>query len=267
MTWRQSAEVRSIHTSEASQRLHAGDLSKKTKIKHLKPFYTGRLCIQVKLNLFTIGFSTSASMSPSYISFSPKDDPVWVILRRESSFHISVLKKKGYKMLFQVLPIFTIQLHIKDLYLLEKIPAFFGVGVITKKSKSNSVVYSVQYLKDLDLAIIPRPSAVVRFAREAVFLLDPCQGQAKKTTHFDRYPLISQKWADYQLFKSAVLLLKNKEHLTREGFNKILSIRASMNLGLSEELKLTFPYITPTSRPLLKDSYGGTCFGTPPRGG
>ena len=27
MTWRQSAEVRSLHTSEASQRLHAGDLT------------------------------------------------------------------------------------------------------------------------------------------------------------------------------------------------------------------------------------------------
>lgn len=26
MTWRQSAGVRSLHTSEASQRLHAGDL-------------------------------------------------------------------------------------------------------------------------------------------------------------------------------------------------------------------------------------------------
>jgi len=46
-------------------------------------------------------------------------------------------------------------------------------------------------------------------------------------------------------------LIKNKEHLTKEGFNKILSIRASMNLGLSDELKLVFPYINPVSRPLI----------------
>ncbi|RKH09735.1 hypothetical protein D7V77_42660, partial [Corallococcus sp. CA041A] len=32
-------------------------------------------------------------------------------------------------------------------------------------------------------------------------------------SHFYKYPLISQKWADYKLFKSAVLLLKDKEHL------------------------------------------------------
>src|SRR5690606_8537170 len=36
--------------------------------------------------------------------------------------------------------------------------------------------------------------------------------------HFDKYPLITQKCADYQLFKQAFLLIKkkNKEHLTPE---------------------------------------------------
>lgn len=72
-------------------------------------------------------------------------------------------------------------------------------------------------------------------------------------SHFYKYPLLSQKRADYLLFKSAVLLLKNEVHLTREGFNKILCIRAYINLGLSEELKLTFSNVTPMARPLLLD--------------
>lgn len=46
---------------------------------------------------------------------------------------------------------------------------------------------------------------------------------------------MSKKWGDYKLFKEAFLLIKNKEHLTKEGLKKIISIRASMNLGLSDE--------------------------------
>lgn len=71
-------------------------------------------------------------------------------------------------------------------------------------------------------------------------------------SHFDKYPLITQKQADYELFKQAAKLFKNKEHLTAYGFKEILSIRASMNLGLSDDLKTAFPDITPFPRPLVK---------------
>lgn len=43
-------------------------------------------------------------------------------------------------------------------------------------------------------------------------------------------------------------------HLNKEGFLKILSIRGSLNLGLSDELKLSFPGITPVGRPLVKNA-------------
>ncbi len=65
--------------------------------------------------------------------------------------------------------------------------------------------------------------------------------------HFDRYPLLSQKLVDYNLFKDAILLIKNKEHLNKEGFRKVLYLKASINLGLSDELKLSFPDIKPIS--------------------
>ncbi|KAG0632544.1 hypothetical protein HOY80DRAFT_1019301 [Tuber brumale] len=48
--------------------------------------------------------------------------------------------------------------------------------------------------------------------------------------HFDKYPLATQKLADYMLFKEIVSLMKNKEHLTLDGLNKILSYKASLNL-------------------------------------
>ena len=46
--------------------------------------------------------------------------------------------------------------------------------------------------------------------------------------------------------------MDQKEHLNLEGIIKILSIRASMNLGLSRELKVVFPNITPVPRPLVE---------------
>ena len=57
--------------------------------------------------------------------------------------------------------------------------------------------------------------------------------------------------ADYELFKEAFYLIKNKKHLTPEGLNKIIEIKASLNLGLGDELKIAFPDIIPRKRPLI----------------
>ena len=48
-------------------------------------------------------------------------------------------------------------------------------------------------------------------------------------------------------------MINRKEHLTIEGLRKIVAIKASMNLGLSEELKKAFPDIVPALRPLVVD--------------
>lgn len=61
----------------------------------------------------------------------------------------------------------------------------------------------------------------------------------------DKYPLLSEKWGDYKLFKDGVELIKTKAHLNKQGFNKILSIKAALNLGLSDELRLSFPAPSP----------------------
>jgi hypothetical protein len=56
-------------------------------------------------------------------------------------------------------------------------------------------------------------------------------------SHFEKYPLIRQKWSDFELFKLAISLIKNKAHLTKKGFDQILAIKSYMNKGLSEELQ------------------------------
>jgi hypothetical protein len=107
---------------------------------------------------------------------------------------------------------------------LEYIQRFFCIkGSLFTKDRSNLIELQVQSVKDLKVII----------------------------NHFDKYGLITQKRADYELFKQAVELMEPRrdEHLTPEGLAKIVALRASMNTGLSDELKATFPNITSVSRP------------------
>lgn len=49
--------------------------------------------------------------------------------------------------------------------------------------------------------------------------------------HFNKYPLLSDKSADFNLFKEAFNLVSSKAHLTQEGLIKLLSLKASLNRG------------------------------------
>jgi hypothetical protein len=138
----------------------------------------------------------------------------------EGSFVLSITKSDNVKSGWVIKPRFSIGLHKKDRFILEAIKNYLGVGEIYTQG-IDSVQYRVFSIKDLQLVI----------------------------DHFDKYPLISQKFGDYSLFKQAYLLLINKEHLTPEGLLKIIAIRASINNGLSESLKDAFPGIIPVIRP------------------
>jgi hypothetical protein len=67
--------------------------------------------------------------------------------------------------------------------------------------------------------------------------------------HFKLYPLLTQKYADFLLFKKAFDIIIDKKHLILEGLHELISIRASLNKGLSERLKMAFPNIKPVVRP------------------
>src|SRR6266700_1241495 len=59
--------------------------------------------------------------------------------------------------------------------------------------------------------------------------------------HFEKYSLITQKQSDYILFKNIVGLINKGEHLNIEGLGKIISLKAFLNKGLSEKLRINFP--------------------------
>jgi len=132
----------------------------------------------------------------------------------EGCFWINIFRDKSFKTGWRVKLFFQINLNKKDYVLLEQIQNYFGAGKIYKNKNSDSIQYLVTSVKDLLLI----------------------------QKHFDKYPLHTKKRADFELWKKAFDLIQNKEHLTTQGLQKIVAIKASLNLGLSNEFKAAFSY-------------------------
>lgn len=163
----------------------------------------------------------------------------------ESSFVISMYKKKGYKTGWHVNPVFAIQLHTKDLPLLYRIKDFFGVGTIYLRKTKNSAVFSVNSLSYLINVIIPHA------------LLFSCLLLSQAREKFDKYPLLTQKRVDFLLFKSALELLNQGKHLSIAGLHEIIAIRLSMNKGLfTERINEAFPGILAVEKPKVEIDTG-----------
>lgn len=146
------------------------------------------------------------------------------LIDAEGSFTLILDKNKSRKLGWRIQSKFQIGLHLKDLCLLQQIKEYLNdVGSLHIDRIKNRVIYSIDSNKDL----------------------------IKLIEHLDKYPLISQKAADYLLFKQAVVLISNKAHLTLEGLKHIVNIKASMNLGLSEILKSEFIGYMPVKRPII----------------
>lgn len=139
----------------------------------------------------------------------------------ESSFVLSITKSDEVRLGWVIKPRFQIHLHKKDLFILQAIKNFLGVGKVYVQSEVSAVEYRVFSIKDLKVVL----------------------------DHFEKFTLITQKYGDFELFKQAYLLLINREHLTMEGLRKIISIKASMNNGLPEPLKEAFPDVRAAVRP------------------
>jgi len=118
---------------------------------------------------------------------------------------------------------FVIELQLSDIDLLFKIQSFFkGIGTITKDPVKNVCRFSVVSIKDINNFIIP---------------------------HFTEYPLQSAKSIYFSIWVQIVNLLNDKKHLTLAGLQQIVSLKATLNFGLSENLKQEFPNLSILERP------------------
>lgn len=119
----------------------------------------------------------------------------------EGSFSITINEKDGRK-LPQVRARFSIGLHKRDINLLTKIKNKLNIGNISQNNKE-IVSYEVGDINDISKTLIPL---------------------------FDEYNLNNIKYLDFLSFKKVINIIKNKEHLTELGLNKIRLIKSEMNL-------------------------------------
>ena len=167
--------------------------------------------------------SSAVSNQPIINSQSAPLKPLFItgFVDAEGSFTVSVLKSSSTLIGRQIAARFKITTHIKDLPLLRDFQTYFG-GVGRIVIYKDTCTFRVDSLKQISNVIIP---------------------------HFNKYPPITQKLGDYLLFRDIIKRMNNREHLTLQGLDRILSIKASLNLGLSDELKAAF--LEPILRPLV----------------
>lgn len=90
-----------------------------------------------------------------------------------------------YKTTYRVKAVFHIAVHIRDLALLEQIQLVFAVATIAKSAYAEFIVEKFTNVFDKGIPI------------------------------FERFKLHGVKYNNYEDFKKAALLIKNKKHLSR----------------------------------------------------
>lgn len=152
-------------------------------------------------------------------------NPMWVtgFSDGDSSFSVAVVRNDLYKAGYSFIPAFTIELKNKDLDLLYKIQKFFkGAGKVYLIKSKGHAVYHVRSIHELESIIIP---------------------------HFIKYPLLTRKRISFLLFKDIVRLIGKKSHLTLDGAQSIINMRASMNNGVTENFIKKYPNTVPVDLP------------------
>lgn len=129
---------------------------------------------------------------------------------------------KKSKFGFSIIPVYSIgaEANKENLKLLNNLKYFFhGIGSISLCG--NMYIYEVSSISTLQVII----------------------------NHFEKYPLETTKIIYFKLLNEIVNMMLNKEHLTEDGFVKILSIKAVFPKGLNKNIIKAFPNIKTIIKP------------------
>ncbi len=133
----------------------------------------------------------------------------WIVgfVDGEGCFHIGINENPEMTVGYQVLPEFTVVQHKRDVQVLHGLKAYFGVGVV-RTNHGDRMCYRVRSIEHLLERILP---------------------------FFMKHQLKTGKHVDFQKFRKILLLMERKEHLTREGLERIREIANQMNRGKDKD--------------------------------
>lgn len=139
------------------------------------------------------------------------------LIDAEGCFNVVVTKSKSSRIGWRVQLRFIIEMKANDRELLDMVNSYFsGTATVVGPDTKGIVRFSLVGFDNIMKYVLP---------------------------HFEKYPLQSAKRIDYDFWVKCAHLMKAKEHLTLPGVYKILAYKGVMNLGLSPELRKSFPDI------------------------
>jgi hypothetical protein len=97
---------------------------------------------------------------------------------------------------------FSISQHTRDKALLKSFVNYLSCGRYSEPLNRNEIYFFVSVLSDIVEKIVPM---------------------------FNKYPLIGVKKKNYLDFLKVVELIRNKNHLTKEGLEEVIKIKNNMN--------------------------------------
>lgn len=120
----------------------------------------------------------------------------------ESTFSVAILKSDFQKFGWALDPCFQVYQHEKQREILDIFKSVFQAGSVYRKSGIHPVLnFCIQSRRSVIEKVIP---------------------------FFDKYPLVT-KQDSYKKFREIVMAMERGEHLTKEGFEKLVRIAYSMN--------------------------------------
>nr|QBM09629.1 hypothetical protein [Dactylella sp.] len=130
-------------------------------------------------------------------------DPNWFVgfVSGEGSFYIKIEESKN-KIGYRVGVIFQVTQHLRDEALLRSFIVYLGCGYFSVRSNQLGGDFLVVSFSEIYDKVIP---------------------------FFAKYQVLGTKRLDYLDFCEVAELIKNKLHLTKEGLEKIISIKKGMN--------------------------------------
>ena len=120
----------------------------------------------------------------------------------EGSFSVAIIKHPTQKFGWMINPCFQVYQHEKHKYILELFKHVFQTGTIYRKSGIHPVLnFSINSRRGIIEKVIP---------------------------FFDKYPLVV-KGETYKTFRTIVMAMERKEHISIDGFKRIVDLAYTMN--------------------------------------
>ncbi len=137
-------------------------------------------------------------------------EPYWIpgFITAEGCLSINLREKVDCKAGYEAGLRLSLSQNARDLELINKLKDFFNAGYVVSSDKRNSVELTIKKFSALKQDVVP-------------FL--------------DRYTLQGAKRTEFNDFKSALRLMEDKVHLTKEGYNIFKALKDGMNTGRKQD--------------------------------